>query len=262
MFAVNIGDTISNGVPAPGAGNLEVPGALDIYTFDGLAGGGVIFDALVGNTGLARVILTAPDGTELFNGFYLDQQAVFSQSGPYTLRVEGLTMTSTGIYSFQLLNLAPPQIFAISIGDTISDGIPSAGAGNLEAPGAVDLYTFDGAATQVMIFDALAGNTGQFRVTLTAPDGAEVFDQFYQDQQVTLPQTGTYTLRVSGGQITFFGTYAFQLLNVPPAAQEFTINIGDTVADGVPAAGAVDIYRFDGAAGQNVIFDSLIGNTG
>jgi len=36
QFAISFGDTISNGVPAPGAGNLEVPGAVDIYTFDAL----------------------------------------------------------------------------------------------------------------------------------------------------------------------------------------------------------------------------------
>jgi hypothetical protein len=234
MFAVNIGDTISNGVPSAGAGNLEVPGALDIYTFDGSASGGVIFDALVGNTGLARVTLTAPDGTELFSGFYLDQQAAFSQTGTYTLQVEGLNITSTGVYSFQLLNIVAPQIFTISIGDTVSDGVPAPGAGNLEEPGAIDIYTFDGVAGQVMIFDALAGNSGQFRVILTAPDGTEMFDDFYLDRQLTLPQSGTYELRITGSLVTNFGTYSFQLINVPPDAEEFTISIGDTVSDGVP----------------------------
>ena len=270
MFAINIGDTISNGVPSSGAGNLEVPGAVDIYTFDGAAGGGIIFDALIGNTGLARVILTAPDGTQLFSGFYLDQQATFSQSGTYTLRVEGLNITSTGIYSFQLLNIAVPQIFTISIGEIVSDGVPATGAGNLEVPGAIDIYSFDGVANQVMIFDALAGNTGVFRVILTAPDGSEIVDDFYLDRQVTLPQTGTYNLQISGSLVTNFGVYSFQLINVPPGAEEFTINIGDTVSDGVPAAGAgnlevpgaVDVYNFDGVTGQETIFDALVGDTG
>ncbi len=37
-FAINIGETISNGVPAPGAGNIELPGGEDVYTFNAFPG--------------------------------------------------------------------------------------------------------------------------------------------------------------------------------------------------------------------------------
>jgi hypothetical protein len=269
-FNISVGDTVSEGVPAPGAGHIETPGAVDLYSFNGIAGQGVIFDALIGNTGQFRVILFAPDGAQLFNGFYMDYQVVLTQTGIHSLRVEGLNLDSVGGYSFQLLPMSVTQEFAISIGDTVSDGVPAPGAGNLEAPGAIDTYRFSGIAGQTIIFDALAGNTGQFWVMLTAPDGATVFDSFFVDVQTTLTQTGTYSLTVRGGQVTSSGTYSFQLLNVPPAAQEFAISIGDTVSDGVPAPGAgnlevpgaVDIYRFEGVASQGVIFDALAGNTG
>ena len=48
-------------------------------------------------------------------------------------------------------------------------------------------------------------------------------------------------------------------------AQPFQIAIGDTVSDGVPAAGAgrilvhteTDLYNFTGTAGQSVFFEDL-----
>ena len=37
-FAINYEDAVSNGVPAAGAGNIEVPGAYDQYAFTGAVG--------------------------------------------------------------------------------------------------------------------------------------------------------------------------------------------------------------------------------
>jgi len=269
MFSIAIGDTVSNGVPASGAGNIEVPGAANVYTFAGTAGESIIFDALVGNIGTFRVILTAPDSTQIYSGFFLDAEIPLPQTGTYTLRIEGLVLTNTGAYSFRLLSIPAAQTFDISIGDVVSDGVPASGAGNLEAPGAVDIYRFDGTAGQTIIFDALVGSTGQFNVYLFAPDGTQVTSNFYVDWQLTLPQTGIYTLRIEGLQVIGTGIYSFQLLNVPPAPDEFTISIGDVVSDGVPAAGAgnielpgsIDLYHFDGTAGQTIIFDVLVGTT-
>ena len=214
-FAITIGDTVSDGVPAVGAGNLEAPGAVDVYSFEGVVGQGIIFDALVGSAGQFRVILTAPDGTQLLNGFYVDQPVVLSQSGTYTLTISGLQIPNTGVYSFHLLLVFAPEVFAISIGDTVSDGVPAVGAGNLESPGAIDIYTFDVVAGQQVIFDTLVGSTGQFFWSLEAPDGTIVFDAFYVDQNIVLVQTGTYRLTVRGSGADEFGTYSFRLL-LPP----------------------------------------------
>jgi hypothetical protein len=247
-FTISLGDTVSDGVPEVGAGNLEVPGAVDSYTFDAVAGQEIIFDALVGDTGQFRIILTAPDGTEMFNDFYQDQQVTLPQAGTYNLRVTGGLVTLFGTYSFRLLSVPPSaQEFTISIGDTVADGVPVAGAGNLEVPGAVDIYRFDATAGQNVIFDALIGNTGQFRIILTAPDGTTLLDTFYIDQQVSLPQAGIYRLTVYGLSVTDFGVYSFTLVEVPnssPVAaddtatsdEDVSVNIGvlsnDTDVDG------------------------------
>jgi hypothetical protein len=174
-----------------------------------------------------RVILAAPDGTEVFNAFYSDLQITLSQTGIYSLRIEGLQITNTGVYSFRLLEVPAPQEFVISIGDTVSNGIPAAGAGNLETPGAVDIYRFDGTAGQGLIFDTLIGNVAQFRAILAAPDGTQVFNVFYADQQTTLPQTGTYILTLSGLQIAL-QAYTRSDCWKCPLHEFIVIAVGDT----------------------------------
>ncbi len=268
-FAIGVGDTVSDGVPEAGAGNLEAPGAVDRYSLDAVAGQVAVFDALSGNNVLIRWQLEAPDGTLLFGLPLQDRQVSLTQTGTYVLTVEGNGIDDVGTYSFRVLEVPQAEEFAIGFGDTVSDGVPAPGAGNLEAPGAVDVYRFDAAAGQVAVLDALTGSTNEVRWSLNAPDGSTVFDAFYVDQQATLPQTGTYTLTVSGLNITSTGVYSFQLVEVPPQVDEFTIAFGDTVSDGVPGAGAgnieaplaVDRYRFDAAAGQVAVLDALTGST-
>ncbi|MCI0710077.1 MAG: Ig-like domain-containing protein, partial [Chloroflexi bacterium] len=265
-FTINIGDTISNGVPAPGAGNLEVPGAVDVYSFDGTAGQEVIFDWLGGVNVLIGWRLNAPDGTVLFDSVLVDYQEILPQTGTYMLTLRGNGIDDFGVYAFQLVNVPPAQVFNISIGDTVSDGVPAPGAGNLEAPGAVDVYTFDGTAGQEVIFDWLGGVNVLIGWRLNAPDGIVLFDSVLVDYQEILPQTGTYMLTLRGNGIDDFGLYSFRLLTAG-ALQVFNISIGDIVSDGVPepgagnleGPGALDIYHFDGIAGQEVIFDYLAG---
>jgi hypothetical protein len=266
LFAIAFGDTVLSGAPAAGAGNVEVAGAADIYTFDGQAGQQAILDVLAGNNVFIRWTLLAPDGSELFGAPIGDRALTLAQTGTYTLNVHGSGIDDTGTYSFRLLDAPAAEEFTIAFGDAVSDGVPGAGAGNLEQPGAVDVFRFDAVAGQVAILDALAGNPAVFHWALTAPDGAVLSDVFFVDQQVTLPQDGTYTLTVDGQQVGSTGIYSFQLLAV--TVDEFAIAFGDIVSDGVPgpsagnieAPGATDVYTFTGTAGLEAIFD-LLGST-
>jgi hypothetical protein len=268
-FVIGYGDTVADGVPEPGAGNIEAGGAVDSYSFEAEAGDVAILDVLEGRAGDFRWRLEAPGGTALFDGLYVDRSAELLETGTYTLSVRGSTATTVGTYSFRLLLTPPAEEFTIGFGDKVSDGVPEPGAGDLEGPGAVDRYLFEGTAGQVAILDALTGSTNEVRWSLHAPDGAEIFDAFYVDQEVTLPQAGTYTLTVSGLSITRFGVYSFQLLDVPPPIDQFPIGFGDTVSDGVPepgagnleGPGAADRYLFDGTADQVAILDALTGST-
>ena len=268
VFAIGYGDTVSDGVPGPGAGNIEAGGNEDVYTFQGTAGDQAIFDVLAGSAGTFRWDANSPDGSDLFDGLFTDRSVVLPQTGAYSVAVRGANAATTGTYSFRLLLAPQPERFAISFGDTVSEGVPAAGAGNVESPGALDIYTFDAAAGQTAILDLLAGNNVRLRWRLNAPDGTALFDRPIGDRQVTLPVTGSYSLTVRGSGIDDSGTYSFQLLEVPALVEEFSIGFGDTVSDGVPAPGAgnievpgaVDRYRFDAAAGQVAILDVLAGD--
>lgn len=268
QFAISIGDTVSDGNPTAGAGNLEVPGAVDIYTFDGLAGQETIFNWLSGVNVLIGWQLKAPDNSVLFDTVLQDHQLMLPQTGTYTLTLDGNGIDDKGLYSFQLVDVPVQQQFAINIGTMVSNGNPAPGAGNLEAPGAEDIYIFDGPAGQEIIFDWLSGTNVIIGWQLKAPNSTILFDTVLQDHQLTLPENGSYTLTVAGNGFDDFGLYSFQLLEVPSAPQQFVINVGDTVSNGVPAAGAgnleapgtMDIYIFDATMGQKVIFDWLSGN--
>jgi hypothetical protein len=111
---------------------------------------------------------------------------------------------------------APGQ-FAIEFGETVSDGVPRSGAGNIEVAGAVDVYSFDGVAGQRASLDVLDPNL-DLEMTLSAPDGSGLFSApLLRGVEVTLPRTGRYTLSVAQSPLfdLVTGTYSFQLLDAP-----------------------------------------------
>lgn len=103
------GLTISNGVPAPGAGAIESPGAYDIYTFTASAGQKVYFD-LLSQTGVTYINwqLTDATGASLFNtcfGCGEPGTVTLSAGGVYTLSVGNRGVIETGTYSFKLVDV-------------------------------------------------------------------------------------------------------------------------------------------------------------
>lgn len=267
QFQIAIGDTVSADVPALGAGSLEAPGAVDVYTFEGQAGQSAIFDHLTGANVDIGWSLQAPTGTVLFDTFLQDRQTLLPETGTYTLTVAGHSPDDFGLYSFRLLAVPAAEQFALAFGDTVSEDVPAPGAGHLEVPGALDHYTFAGQAGQTAIFDHLSGINVFIGWTLRAPSGIVLFDTFLGDREPLLPETGTYTLTLRGNGIDDVGLYSFRLLEAP-ALEQFALAFGDTVSDGVPAPGAgrletpgaQDAYTFAGLAGQTAIFDWLAGS--
>jgi hypothetical protein len=117
------------------------------------------------------------------------------------------------------------QNFSIHIGDTVSNGVPSAGAGNIEHSGSRDIYTFSGTAGQKVFFDALSASNNHLKWRLTNPSNMQIFNIFINVDggQRTLPATGTYTIRVSSDDGAT-GTYSFRIYNVnaPTATPTYT----------------------------------------
>ncbi|MBK9139925.1 MAG: hypothetical protein IPM17_14350 [Verrucomicrobia bacterium] len=289
-FAINYGDTVSdgqiNGTAAPGAGNIEQAGSVDEYTFSGTADQRIYLDWLTSSiSGELDWELLQPNGQRLVWGWipYDSGTVTLPENGTYTLRVFPANF-STGTYSFKLWGwtVPAPQSFAINYGDTVSDGqingTAAPGAGNIEQAGSVDEYTFSGTADQRIYLDWLTSSiSGELDWELLQPNGQRlVWGGWipYDSGTVTLPENGTYTLRVFPANFST-GTYSFMLWGwTVPAPQSFAINYGDTVSDGqingtaapgagnIEQAGSVDEYTFSGTADQRIYLDWLTSSIG
>ncbi|MBL9167594.1 MAG: hypothetical protein JNN07_07615, partial [Verrucomicrobiales bacterium] len=220
QFSLNLGQTVTNGFPSPGAGNIETPGATDVYTFTASAGQKVYFDEMtgVGCSPFLRWRLINPQGGQVFDQVFaaVDQCGsgpdvgivTLTNAGSYSLTVYGVQDFITP-YAFQIVPIVPQQ-FALNLGQTVTNGFPAAGAGNIESPGATDTYTFTATAGQTVYFDEMTGfGCNPFlRWRLVNPQGGQVFDQVFAavDQCgsgpdvgiVTLTNAGTYSLTVYG----------------------------------------------------------------
>jgi hypothetical protein len=108
QFTIRIGDRIRQGVPGPGAGAIESPGAEDIYVFSGTAGQKVSFHLMEhsNNTDYINWKLQDDNGMELFNsclGCSAPGVQTLIRSGQYTLTVGNKGNPGTGTYSFEIV---------------------------------------------------------------------------------------------------------------------------------------------------------------
>ena len=154
-FAIKIGDKVSEGVPAPGAGIIARPFEHDVYKFTAAPRQTVYFRVWEISATLQKSYLgwrlADEDGTEVFKqGLYTGNPGVHTlfKGGTYTLTVGSRDDAAIGLYQFQLYDVPRPDQFAIELGARIRDGQPGPGAGYIETPGAKDVYTFRAAPRQ------------------------------------------------------------------------------------------------------------------
>jgi hypothetical protein len=263
-FSYTIGDTVSNGVPATGAGNIESPGAEDMFSFSVPAGGLDLFMNFVSCAFYnPHFQILNSSGTPVnFGGVTTlgcnDRFGTLPQ-GDYTLRVfqpDG----SHGNYSFKMWTVPDPESFSYSVGTQAS--------GTLESPGAEDHFDFSvpaGGLDLFMNFVSCAFYNPHFQIlnsSGTPVNFGGVTTLGCNNRFGTLP-AGDYTLRVfqPGGS---YGNYAFKMWTVPDP-ESFSYTIGDTVSNGVPATGAgniespgaADVYPFTVPAGGTTVFLDL-----
>ncbi|MGE3311927.1 MAG: hypothetical protein AB7O66_18325, partial [Limisphaerales bacterium] len=173
------------------------------------------------------------------------------------------------LFSFAFVARGANQSFVIVPNQTVTNGVPSAGAGVLESPGDTDTYTFAATRGQRLFFDELTGNgcSGTLTWSLTGPEGQVLFNQRFAALSncgsgpdagtVVVPSDGTYTLVVRAPN-DWVEAYSFRI--VPIVDHAAVVAIGDTVTYSLATPGSVDSYAFTGAAGQRVFFDELTGN--
>lgn len=106
-FSIKIGAKIGPGIPGPGAGTIEVPGAEDVYAFSAAPGQKVYFRLLEHSKGTESIQwrLVDDNGTDLFNtcfGCTEPGALKLTKGGNYTLTVGNTRNPATGTYAFEL----------------------------------------------------------------------------------------------------------------------------------------------------------------
>ena len=157
------------------------------------------------------------------------------ESGTYVVKVTASDLTNTGSYAIGLECIVPPSpdAVALSCGSRV-DGTITAGA---EA----DLFTFTGTAGEVVALllsetVAFTGNQAPF-ATVFSPTGVEVTSFFPAQREITLPESGTYVVKVTASDLTNTGSYAIGLeCIVPPSPDAVALSCGSRV-DGTITAG-------------------------
>ena len=258
----------------------------DIYSFTAARGQVVYFQEQSGDSCATGIYWRCQDatGTMLFDeqlanhgfcGVHDPGTITLTNGGAYTLTVYGQA-SATGTYQFEVWNVTN-QDFTLEIGEAVTNGVPAAGAGNIESPGVEDIYGFTAARGQVVYFQEQSGDSCATGIYWRCQDatGTVLFDEqlanhgfcgVHDPGIITLTNGGAYTLTVYG-QASATGTYQFEVWNV--TNQDFTIEIGEAVTNGVPASGAgnietpgvEDIYTFTAAKGQVVYFQEQSGDS-
>ena len=223
QFTIFVGDVLSNSIPGPGAGNIENPGARDVYNFTAAAGQKVFFDVqdIASSIGLVGWQLVDANQTVVFDKCLgCGDPGVYTMTlgGAYTLTVGDKTDDGFGTYRVQLWNVPAPDQFNIAIGDTVSDGVPGPGAGNIESPGRQDIYTFSAAAGQTVLFDILSVSNSLGLVSWKVVDanGTVIFNKCLgcgDPGAFTLALGGVYTIIVGKNTDDGTGAYQFQITN-------------------------------------------------
>src|SRR5262249_19525854 len=112
-------------------------------------------------------------------------------------------------------HLARADMFSIAVGDSISNGVPNPGAGNIEATGGIDIYTCTALPGQTIYFQNLGASGIGVTVNLSDTNGTVSQTDIASFQgRYLLQRGGTYTLTCSGyggaGNLGV-GTYGFKL---------------------------------------------------
>jgi len=204
------------------AGQITAPAQVDLLTFAGQAG--QIMSLALASTGgftnnpsatnSAELTVFAPSGAAA-GTIHSNSQAnfVLAETGTYVIRVSATNLFTVGSYNLNFECLMPTS-GAVSL----ACSVPA--SGQIAAPAQVDLFTLAGQSGQIVSLGLVStggfsGNTSAstgVELTLFHPSGAAVATLRSNSQaSFTLPQTGTYVVRVSATNLSKTGTYRLTL---------------------------------------------------
>jgi uncharacterized protein YdeI (BOF family) len=241
-FNVTLPASISNGVPATGAGNLETTSSEDDYTFSTTATGGVQLDFSSCSSGLSPLdwsLLDTTSGSAVKSGSTCASTLIAAvPAGQYRLVVT--RNGATGTYKLAISIQPPPDTFNVALPASISNGVPAAGAGNLETTFSEDDYTFSTTATGGVQLDFSTCSSGLSPLswTLVTVGSGTTFQSGTSScasKLIAAVPAGQYRLAVTRNGAT--GTYKLGI-SIQPPADTFNITLPAAISSGVPGTGA------------------------
>lgn len=188
---------------------LSAPGDRHEYTFSGDVGDTVFLSGRSPSCDVALVV-TGPDTQVVSRGSAClgVGRIILTQRGTHRIVISA-PITFTGDYQLSLERSSPDQRFNIAVGDTVTSGRPGPGAGELDRPGARDIYVFDTPANQNL---ALRG-TGPACFGARPRLGDDFITGLLStcgDWTFTAPKAGKVELVIEGGDPPT-GHYSFRL---------------------------------------------------
>jgi hypothetical protein len=258
VFDLSVGQTVSSGLPASGAGDIEEPRGSDEYAISISEPTSVSFDGQSWFSGFDWSLVDST-GTVVFEApLYMDQTVELG-SGVYRLVVASPD-EAAGIYTFKTFPVPDPEVFTITLDQEISWlwDIPDVGAGRITEPDEVDVYQFQipsGGGVPVVV--RFSECSPWFDWELIDQTETVVASGVCESEETTLAP-GAYSLAVFSDDHQT-GGYSFGVWEIP-VVDSYSIEVGDAISLDTPAVGAgnlespgaKDSYTFDVAAASTV----------
>ena len=247
MFTISLEEMVEPGVPGPGAGEIETPGAVDIYEFNASAGQTVFFQTTEWSSAALNWRCFDPTGDELFSSGISSDAGTFelTETGTYSLEVLDFG-TATGTYSFIIWETTT---------DTTAISIESPVSGDIDEPGDIDLFTFTASSGQSLFFQSTDWESAALNWRCFAPSGDQLFQAGISSSNgpFELTESGTYTVQVLdfGDAV---GTFSFTVWETNTDSSAIAL---ETLVSGeIEDPGDNDLYTFSGTAGQSLFFQT------
>ncbi|MGE0884029.1 MAG: IPT/TIG domain-containing protein [Blastocatellales bacterium] len=224
-------------------------GEVDQFTFNGqITERKTLTLTSSGFTATAKVFLPSGGVLDMFNANGL-RQLTLPESGTYVIQVSANNLVSAGSYNigFECLLPTSPVDATLICGTLLSDR-------RIDAASQVDQITFSGQANERKTLTLTSGSFTA-AATVFSPTGVVVITfNANSQQQLTLPESGTYVIQIRANNLVSTGVYHIGLeCLLPTSPVDATLICGTLLSDRrIDAASQVDQITFCGLAGQQV----------
>jgi len=243
QIPISLGDLI-DGFETPAMGGfIEVPGEVEILTFNAEAGERIFLDWGFRDRSLdtLNIRFEGPSSKVYFDALMASPVASgviqVVRTGLHQLVIGHPESTQIGHYTLRIHRVSEPEFFPMPFAIPTSDAGLGTGAGWIESPGAVDAYTFDSLADQSYILDFLSwdSNLEQINWAMLHEDASGVVGEIlsgdlgsFEKRFINLQKEGAYRLQVGDSVDSGTGSYAF-VFQAVPEPDFFELDLGEEV---------------------------------